>query len=74
MQNTQWITDRGTEIVAEKIYTSNSEGQLSPLEASPFTLEEELQVLIAEHPELLDGEQIRPSDPRRWLLVTRERG
>ncbi len=26
------------------------------------------------HPELLDGEQIRPGDPRRWLLITREKG
>ena len=29
---------------------------------------------MAEHPELLDGEQIRPSDARRWILITREKG
>ena len=40
----------------------------------PFSTEDELQALIAEHPELLDGEQIRPGDPRRWILITREQG
>ena len=30
--------------------------------------------LIAKHPELLDGEQIRPGDARRWILITREKG
>jgi len=29
---------------------------------------------MAEHPELLDGEQIRPGDARRWILITREKG
>ena len=29
---------------------------------------------MPQHPELLDGEQIRPGDPRRWLLITREKG
>jgi len=29
---------------------------------------------MVEHPELLDGEQIRPGDARRWILITREKG
>ena len=33
-----------------------------------------MQLLIGHHPELLDGEQIRPGDPRRWILITREKG
>ena len=33
-----------------------------------------MQALIAEHPELLDGQQMRPGDPRRWILITREKG
>ena len=33
-----------------------------------------LQQLLADHPELLDGEQMRPGDPLRWLLVSREMG
>ena len=60
--------------MAERIYTRGEQGRLEPLEEEPFTTEDELQSLIAEHPELLDGEQIRPGDPRRWLLITREKG
>ena len=60
--------------MAERIYTKDKHGDLEPLEEEPFTSEDELQSLIAEHPELLDGEQIRPDNPRRWLLVTREKG
>ena len=58
----------------ERIYTSAEDGGLEALEETPFSNEDELQVLIAEHPELLDGEQVRPGDPRRWILITREKG
>ena len=58
----------------ERIYTSADDGQLEAFEETPFSTEGELQALIAEHPELLDGEQIRPGDARRWILVTREKG
>lgn len=57
----------------ERIYTSAPSGKLEALEETPFSTEDELQTLIAEHPELLDGEQIRPGDARRWLLITREK-
>ena len=60
--------------MAERIYARDEGGGLEPLEEEPFSTEDELQALIAEHPELLDGEQIRPGDPRRWILVTREQG
>ena len=60
--------------MAERIYTRGERGGLEPLEEEPFSTEDELQALIAEHPELLDGEQIRPGDPRRWVLITREKG
>ena len=39
-----------------------------------YESEDLLQQLIAEHPELLAGEQIDPDDPPRWLLVRREAG
>lgn len=39
-----------------------------------YATEDELQRLIAAHPELLRGDQIDPDDPRRWLLVGREVG
>ena len=58
----------------ERIYTSTGDGKLEALEETPFPTEDALQALIAEHPELLDGEQIRPGDARRWILVTREKG
>ena len=60
--------------MAERIYTRGPQGGLEPLEEERFSTEDELQSLIAEHPELLDGEQIRPGAPRRWLLITREKG
>ena len=60
--------------MAERIYTRAERGRLEPLEEKPFSTEDELQALIAEHPELLDGEQIRPGDPRRWILISRETG
>ena len=58
----------------ERIYTSANDGALEALEETPFSSEDDFQVLIAEHPELLDGEQIRPGDARRWILITREKG
>ena len=60
--------------MAERIYTRAERGRLEPLEEKPFSTEDELQALIAEYPELLDGEQIRPGDPRRWILISREKG
>lgn len=32
----------------------------------------ELQRLLENNPQLMPGDQIRPSDPRRWLLIKRE--
>ena len=58
----------------ERIYTMAAGGALEPTEEAPFSTEDQLQALIADHPELLDGKQIRPADPRRWILVTREKG
>ena len=60
--------------MAERIYVMDAEDRLEPLEAEPFSTEDALQKLLAEHPELLDGEQMWPGDPRRWILVKREQG
>ncbi len=60
--------------MAERIYNRGRDGELEPLEEERFSTEDELQELIATHPELLDGEQMRPGDPRRWILITREKG
>lgn len=60
--------------MAERIYVMNEQRTLQPLREEPFSTEDTLQELLAEHPELLDGEQIKPADPRRWILVNREVG
>ena len=44
--------------VGERIYIMSGEG-LEPMEEEPFDLEDTLQALIAEHPELIDGEQVK---------------
>ena len=60
--------------MTERIYTRDQQGRLEPLEDERFEKEDELQALIAEHPELLDGTQMRPDDPLRWILIAREHG
>ena len=60
--------------MAEKIYVMDEQGNLEPLEESRFEQEDHLQALIANHPDLLAGEQIRPDNPRRWILISREQG
>ena len=42
------------------------------MEEAPYDSETLLQKLLADHPDLLAGDQIDAEEPRRWLLVTRE--
>jgi hypothetical protein len=42
------------------------------MEESPYDSETLLQKLLADHPDLLAGDQINAEEPRRWLLITRE--
>ena len=58
----------------ERIYNVNKDDELEPMVEQPFALEDDLQRLLGKHPELLDGEQVRPDDPRRWILISREMG
>ena len=58
----------------ERIYNVNPDGGLEPMVEQPFALEDDLQELLAKYPELLDGEQVRPDNPRRWVLISREMG
>ena len=60
--------------MAERIYTRGEGGSIEPLEEEPFSTEQDIQDLIADHPELLDGEQISPGNPRRWVLIASEKG
>lgn len=50
------------------------DGELVNLAAEPFATEDELQALIARHEQLLAGDQIDRTSPRRFLLVRREAG
>lgn len=58
----------------ERIYTLKTEGKPEPLEETPFSTEGHLQKLIADYPDLLDGEQIRPGNARRRIFVVPKKG
>lgn len=60
--------------MAERIWIRSQTGRMEGVQEETFGDENHLQELIAAHPELIDGEQIRPDDARRWILVAREKG
>ena len=60
--------------MTERIYHLGQHGELEPMVEEPFAAEDLLQALVADHPELLSGEQINPTEPRRWILIRREQG
>jgi hypothetical protein len=37
-----------------------------------YEAEADLQLLLAQHPDLLAGDQMQPTSPRRWVLIARE--
>jgi hypothetical protein len=58
--------------VAGRIYLLKEDSRLLAMEEAPYDSECLLQKLLADHPDLLAGDQINADEPRRWLLVTRE--
>ena len=60
--------------MTDEIYILKNDGQLEAMREQNFDLEDVLQQLVADHPELLSGQQIDPDNPRRWILVNREQG
>src|SRR5262245_27110274 len=42
------------------------------MEEAPYDSETLLQKLLADHPDLLAGDEINAEEPRRWLLISRE--
>lgn len=56
------------------IFLITGEKALVEMTSAPFITEDELQELLEHYPTLLPGGQINPSEPRRWLLVSREMG
>jgi hypothetical protein len=55
-----------------KIYLLGGGQSLHPLQEAPYEAEVVLQKLLSDYPDLLAGEQVNPTEPRRWLLVSRE--
>jgi len=56
------------------VFLLGDDGQLLKLVEQPYESEALLQVLLAEYPELLPGDQVNPAAPCRWLLIDREAG
>jgi hypothetical protein len=60
--------------MAGGIYLVTDSGELVEMRERTYASEELLQELLAKYPQLLAGDQIDSTAPRRWLLVTREMG
>ncbi len=54
------------------IYLVQGDGALIEMAEQGYASEARLQELLADHPNLLAGDQIDNANPRRWLLVSRE--
>ncbi len=56
-----------------KVYVINNDGSTEPMNGIRCANEDlELQRILEINLDLVPGEQINPSDPRRWLIVKRE--
>ena len=56
----------------ESIYVLHSDRSTKEIKKIHCEDEDELQRILECNPDLIPGDQIRPEDPRRWLLVRRE--
>ena len=65
---------KGRKSMTGKIYLVEDNGTLRSLEEQLYDSEDLLQTLLERYPDLLAGEQIDESSPRRWRLVSREIG
>lgn len=55
------------------VYIINGDGKTVPMNQVRCKNEDkELQQLLESNPQLMPGDQIRPYDPLRWLLIKRE--
>ena len=55
------------------VYVLKDDRTLVAMQSAEFVRESEFQALLADFPQLLAGEQMNAQDPRRFLLVARER-
>jgi len=58
--------------MAGKIFVKRDGEQLISLSNTRYENEDLFQGMIADYPDILAGDQISPSDPRRWILISRE--
>jgi hypothetical protein len=56
------------------IFLLQAGGDLVEMNEQPYDTEDVLQELLAKYPNLIAGDQMDDSAPRRWLLVSREMG
>jgi hypothetical protein len=56
------------------IFLVQGHGRLVRMNQAPYDSEDLLQSLLENYPDLLAGDQIDSTNPRRWLLVRREMG
>ena len=56
------------------IYLMRESGELIEMNERGYDTEDLLQGYLADHPDLLAGDQINDVEPRRWLLISREMG
>ena len=54
------------------IFLVQEGNKLVGMQESAYDSEDLLQKLLADHPDLLAGEQINSDQPRKWVLVSRE--
>lgn len=56
------------------IFLLQADNSLMRMNQQPYEAEELLQRLLADHSDLLAGDQINSDSPRRWLFIGREMG
>lgn len=72
--NVRWNSVLGGGAMPDgKIYLRDGD-DLVPMTEARYDAEDVLQALLARYPDLLAGDQMRPAEPRRWLLISREAG
>jgi len=58
--------------MTDGVYMIRDDNTLVEMRSSPFESEDLLQRLLATHPSLIAGDAVDPTNPRRWLLISRE--
>ncbi|WP_311276853.1 hypothetical protein [Methylobacterium sp. WCS2018Hpa-22] len=58
--------------MTDGVYMIRDDNTLVEMRSSPFESEDLLQRLLANHPSLIAGDAVDPTNPRRWLLIARE--